>query len=106
MREILAALTITLTMALGGVSAAGQLGGAVNTVKQAGEVTKDVGKTAGEATKEGAKKAGEATKEGAKTAKSTVTGKAHAKCADGTTQTGKNAKAAKAGCAKHGGVAK
>jgi hypothetical protein len=95
MKTILAAWVIMLTLGMGGTGTAGQLGGVVHTTKQVGEVTTDA-----------AKKTGEATKEGAKTAQTAVTGKAHAKCMDGTTQTAKTAKAAASACAKHGGVKK
>jgi hypothetical protein len=95
MRKTLVASAIALTLAVGGVGAAGQLGGVVDTTKKAGKVTTDAAKTAGEQTKKGAK-----------TAKNAVTGNAHATCKDGTRQTAKTEKAAVAGCAKHGGVAK
>ncbi len=95
MRIALAALIFTLALGVGGISTAGQLGGVVQGVKEAGQVTK-----------EGAKTAGEATKDGAKTVKNTVTGDAQAKCADGTTQTSKTQKAANAACKKHGGLMK
>jgi hypothetical protein len=96
--------------------------------KQAGEKTKDAGKAAGDAAKEGGKAAGKAgkavgegakdvgeatgdaakdvgkaTKDAAKGVKNDVTGKTiKAKCADGTTQSGKSAATA---CEKHGGPA-
>ena len=95
MKLIFASTIIMLTLGLGGMSTAGQLGGVVDGVKKAGEVTKE----AAEATADG-------TKEAAKTTKDVVTGKAKVTCADGTTQTAKTKKAAKAGCAKRGGVVK
>jgi len=95
MRTALASLIFTLTLGIGSIGTAGQLGGVVHGVKQAGEVTK-----------EGAKTAGDATKEGAKTVKNTVTGEAHAKCADGSSQTAKTQKSADAACKKHGGLMK
>jgi hypothetical protein len=96
--------------------------------KKAGEKTKDAGKAAGEAAKEGGKAAGKtgkavgegakdvgeatgdaakdvgkATKDAAKDVKDDVTGKTvKAKCADGTTHSGKSAASA---CEKHGGPA-
>ena len=106
MKRTLVALIVSLAMGAATISVAGQLGGVVNGAKQAGEATKEGAKAAGEATKEGVKTAGEATKEGAKKTTEVVTGKAHANCADGTTQTAKTARAASAACAKHGGVAK
>ena len=84
MRNTLLASMIFLAVGAGAATAAGQLGGVVDAAKQTGEVTKDAAKTATE----------------------TVTGKAQAKCKDGTTQTAKTVKAASAVCAKHGGVAK
>jgi hypothetical protein len=95
MRKKFPTSAVLLTLAVGVASVAGQLGGVVDTAKQAGEATKEAAKTAGEETKKGAT-----------TTKDVVTGKAHATCVDGTQQTAKTPKAAAAACAKHGGVAK
>jgi hypothetical protein len=84
--------------------------------KKAGEKTKDAGKAGktgkavgegakdvGEATGDAAKDVGKATKDAAEGVKNDVTGKTiKAKCADGTTQSGKSAATA---CEKHGGPA-
>ena len=106
MKRTVVALIISMTAGAAAISAAGQLGGIGDAAKQVGGATKEGAKAAGEATKEGAKAAGEATKEGAKKTGEVITGKAHAKCVDGTTQTAKTAKAASAACARHGGIAK
>jgi hypothetical protein len=106
MSRTLAASVIALTVGVGGVTAAGQLGGVVDATKQVGEATKEGAKTAGQATKEAVKTTGETTKKGAQKAKETVTGKARATCVDGTSHTAKTQKAANAACGKHGGIAK
>ena len=74
---------------------AGKAGGAV---KEAGKDTADAAKHAGKATAKGTKKAGNEVKK-------TVTGDAHANCADGTRQAGETEAAAAAACTTHGVVA-
>jgi hypothetical protein len=108
MRKTVVASIIALTMGVGGVSMAAQLGGVVNATKHAGQTTKDAGKTVAHATKKTASTAGTETKKavgtaGAETKKAATKAK-HAttgvKCADRTHQS------AKTGCAHHGGIAK
>ena len=103
MKTTFAVTAIVFALAVGGAGAVGQLG---DTVKQAGEATKETTKQAGEATKHAVKTTGEKTKQGAKASKDAVTGKSHATCVDGTKHTAATAKAARAACGKHGGVAK
>ena len=106
MSRTFAASVIALTMGVGGISAAGQLGGVVDATKQAGKATKEAAKTAGETTKDAANETAKATKKGATKTKNAVTGEAHATCVDGTRQTAKTQKTADAACTHHGGVAK
>jgi hypothetical protein len=51
MSKTIVASVIALTMGIGGLSAAGQVGGAVDATKQAGQATKSAAKTAGNTTK-------------------------------------------------------
>jgi type II secretory pathway pseudopilin PulG len=124
-------LTIGLVAALAAVgtpTASWAQDSAKEDAKQAGQKTKEAGKAAGDAAKEGgkavgktgkavgegakdvgeatgdaAKDVGKATKDAAKDVKDDVTGKTvKAKCADGTTHSGKSAASA---CEKHGGPA-
>jgi len=108
MRKTVVASIIALTMGVGGVAMAAQLGGVVNATKHAGQTTKDAGKavvhttkktasTAGTETKKAVGTAGTETKKAATKAKNATTG---VKCADRTHQS------AKTGCAHHGGIAK
>jgi hypothetical protein len=92
MSRIIAASVMALTLGAGTIGAAGQVGDAL---KKTGEVTKDAVTETGKATKKGVTKT-----------KNAVTGEARAKCVDGTRMEAKTQKAANAGCAKHGGVAK
>jgi hypothetical protein len=106
MSKTIAASVIALTMGIGGLSAAGQVGGAVDATKQAGQATKSAAKTAGDTTKKAVSTTGKETKKGANAAKNSVTGQAHATCVDGTRHSAKTQKSANAACTKHGGVAK
>ena len=106
MSKTIAASVIALTMGIGGLSAAGQLGGVVDATKHAGQATKDAVITVGDTTKKAVSTTGKETKKATTATKSTVTGQAHARCVDGTRHSGKTQKSANAACAKHGGVAK
>jgi hypothetical protein len=106
MRQVLIAPIVVLAMGVAMTSTAGQLGGVVDATKKAGEVTKEAGKATGEVAKETGKTTKEVATKGVEKTEQAVTGKAHAKCADGTEQTAKTEKEAKAACAQHGGVAK
>jgi hypothetical protein len=108
MHKTVVASIIALTMGVGGVGMAAQLGGVVNATKHAGQTTKHAGKavvhttkktasTVGTETKKAVGTAGTETKKAATKAKNATTG---VKCADRTHQS------AKTGCAHHGGIAK
>ena len=51
MSKTIAASVIALTMGIGGLSAAGQLGGVADATKHVGQATKDAAKTVGDTTK-------------------------------------------------------
>lgn len=106
MSKTLAAAIVAMTLGVGGLSTAGQLGGVVDATKKAGQVTKDAGKAAGETTKEAAKTTEKTAKKGATATKDAVTGENRAKCMDGTHQKAQTQKAADAACTHHGGVAR
>jgi hypothetical protein len=106
MSKTIAASVIALTMGIGGLSAAGQLGGVVDATKHVGQATKEAAQTAGDTTKKAVSTTAKETKKATTATKNTVTGQAHATCVDGTRHSGKTQKSANAACAKHGGVAK
>src|SRR5436190_21548957 len=74
--------------------------------KKAGDTTKEAGKATADAAKDVGKTGAKETKKRADKAKKTVTGNAHATCADATVQEAKTDAAAAAACSSHGGVAK
>ena len=80
--------------------------GAKEETKKAGEAAKDAGKSTGKAAKHAGKATAKAAKKGAKAVKKTVTGKAHARCVDGTRTEGDTEERAAAACSGHGGVVK
>jgi hypothetical protein len=88
MKKAIVASVIALTMGVGGVGAASQLGGVVQGTKKVGQATVDT-------TKKVVGTAGKETTKAAKKTKNTVSG---VRCADGTRQS------AKTGCAHHGGI--
>lgn len=94
MSKIIAASVMALTLGAGAIGAAGQSGIA------------DAAKKTGEVTKHAVTHTGKAVKKGVTNTKTAVTGEARAKCVDGTRMEAKSQKAADAGCARHGGVAK
>jgi hypothetical protein len=106
MSKTIAASVIALTMGIGGLSAAGQLGGVADATKHVGQATHETAKTVGDSTKKAVSTTGKETKKATTATKNTVTGQAHARCVDGTRHSGKTQKSANAACAKHGGVAK
>ena len=99
-KTILASI-IALTMGLGGVGTAAQMGGVVNATKNAGKATVHTTKKAGRTVSDTTKKTVGTT--GSEAKKSTTKAKSATRsmrCADGTRQT------AKVGCAHHGGMAR
>ena len=92
MSKIIAASVIALTMGIGGMSAAGQLGGVVHATKHVGHATKEAAIAVGDTTKKAVSTTGTETRKATTATKNTVTGKAHATCVDGITSQRKHSK--------------